>query len=208
MPDLEISNSRPAVLGLPLNATSPLFRRRHCSRNQIIPQTGLWKKVKQLEDEAQGGALGTVKKVLQAKLGSQVGTKEQPKQLPEGRTEVTHCDELRTPKSPRGSQGGGGAGGCPQAQNEREWEMGVSSSFRETGGFFNTVQNNHLNNAFKSHSPFRSFLVLFHSHGFLQLSISMPSLSLYQCISQRLLFWGTFHPVATGQGLGQSQSVF
>lgn len=70
MPDLEISNSRPAVLGLPLNATSSLFRRRHCSRNQIIPQTGLWKKVKQLEDEAQGGALGTVKRVLQAKLGS------------------------------------------------------------------------------------------------------------------------------------------
>ena len=63
---------------------------------QIILLTGPWTSVKQLEAEAQGEALRIVRKVLQVKIGSCVGTDEQhlPSSLrncQKGQPAVTHC---------------------------------------------------------------------------------------------------------------------
>lgn len=72
--------------------------------------------MKELEAEAQGEALRIVRKVLQVKTGSCVGTDEQhlPSSLrscQKGQPAVTHC----------GGQGlvlpqGDSSGGCPQAR--------------------------------------------------------------------------------------------
>lgn len=96
--------------------------------SQIILLTGPWTRVKELEAESQGEALRILRKVLQVKTGSCVGTDEQ--HLP---SSLRNCQKGQPAVTRCGGQGLALSQGAPGGQ---QWGVSSCQEVKENGSVF------------------------------------------------------------------------